>query len=196
MLVPEVHASGTRTDLPGASSFEAYGLVGEERRWWYPRAFVDPYGDVFTVSHSTMFTLDASGDGGIAFHGDLPEGWRGGATSSAVMYAPGLILQVGGGGESNAIGGPALASAAIIDITSGTPVVTPVAPMRRLRSARRPEGAPSPAPGVRTARSRCCPGWQASARCAAGAARPVVGPSAHGRRPRLARTYGSGRVAA
>ena len=132
-LTPEILDAGTWTDLPGATSFEAYGLVGEERRWWYPRAFVDADGRVFTISHSTMFTLDPANGGDLVFHGDMPDGHRGGASSSAVMYAPGMILQVGGGAESNSIGGPGLASAAIIDITSGVPIVTPVAPMKHAR---------------------------------------------------------------
>ncbi len=44
-----------------------------------------------------------------------------------------MILTVGGGGASNEIGGPALASSAIVDIASGVPVVTPVAPMHHPR---------------------------------------------------------------
>ena len=133
-LTPEILDAGGWTDLPGATSFDAYGLVGDERRWWYPKAFVDPGGRVFTIAHSTMFTLDPANGGGLVFHGDLPDGHRGGATSTAVMYAPGRVLFVGGGAESNSVGEPAaLASAAIVDITSGVPVVTPVAPMNHSR---------------------------------------------------------------
>ena len=129
-LTPEIFDGTGWTDLPGATSLEAYGLIGDERRWWYPKAFVGLDGRVFTIAHSTMFTLDPANGGSLVFHGDLPEGYRGGATSSAAMYAPGRILIVGGGAESNSVGEPAaLASAAIIDITSGVPVVTPVAPM-------------------------------------------------------------------
>ena len=128
-LTPEIYGNSGWRRLDGARSDEAYGTFGDDLRWWYPRAFVDPFGHVFTISQWTMFTLDPSGDGDLRFHGQLPEGYRGGATSSAVMYAPGKILQVGGGGTTSNGGGNGLRSAAIIDITSGTPVVTPVAPM-------------------------------------------------------------------
>ena len=128
-LTPEIFDGSRWRRLGGVTSEQAYGTFGDDLRWWYPRAFVDPSGKVFTISQWTMFTLDPAGDGGIRFHGELPEDYRGGATSSAVMYAPGRILQVGGGGTTSTGGGNGLRSAAIIDITSGTPVVTPVAPM-------------------------------------------------------------------
>ena len=98
-----------------------------------------------------MFTLDPfrprTATARWTFHGDLPEGHRGGATSSAVMYAPGMILQVGGrAAPGNNVGGPALASAAVIDITSGRaggdarrpPCTTPPALGERHGAAERP----------------------------------------------------------
>ncbi len=135
--------------LTGATSAAAYGDGGngngpDENRWWYPRAFVAPgSGTVFNISGTQMFELDPSGDGALTLRGTLPaasanQGGLGnpvGATSTATMYRPGQIMQVGGGTWSNG-GGPAGARAGFtVDITGGTanPVVTNIAPMKYAR---------------------------------------------------------------
>lgn len=156
VLTPEIktpdEGSGWKL-LTGATSGAAYGDGGtdhagqDENRWWYPRAFVAPgSGNLFNVTGTQMYELDPygnNGTGAITLRGTLPanvanQGALGnpvGATSTASMYAPGKILQVGGGWWANG-GGPAGAKAAFtIDITGGTanPVVTPVAPMKYAR---------------------------------------------------------------
>ena len=68
-----------------------------------------------------MFWLDPdanNGSGSVEVIGLLPVAYRGKATSSAVMFEPGKILQIGGGATTN-----------VIDINGNTPVLTPVAGM-------------------------------------------------------------------
>ncbi len=151
VLTPEVYRPDEGngwTLLTGATSAAAYGDGGggqpDENRWWYPRAFVAPgSGTLFNISGTQMFELDPSGDGELTLRGTLPanvadQGANGrpvGATSTAAMYRPGKILQVGGGWWANG-GGPAGARAGFtVDITGGTenPVVEPTSPMKYQR---------------------------------------------------------------
>ena len=152
VLTPEIYAPDQGSSwklLTGATSVAAYGsgtgnAAGGENRWWYPRAFVAPTnGNLFTISGTQMFELDPSGDGAITLRGTLGSGTGNqgalgnpvGATSTAAMYRPGKILQVGGGTWSNG-GGPAGARAGItVDITGGTadPVVAATQPMKYAR---------------------------------------------------------------
>ncbi|MGI9437809.1 MAG: galactose oxidase-like domain-containing protein, partial [Geminicoccaceae bacterium] len=122
--------------LPGARSELAYGSNGVENRWWYPRSFVAPDGRVFGLTGSVMYFLDPQGDGAIEIAGEF-SGENYGLTSTAVMFAPGRILQVGGGGfgaNDDGLTEPVGANAAsVIDINSGTPVVTAASPMRYRR---------------------------------------------------------------
>ncbi|GAA5117363.1 hypothetical protein GCM10023339_28080 [Alloalcanivorax gelatiniphagus] len=151
VLTPEIYdpeAGSSWRLLTGATSAAAYGDgqngQPDENRWWYPRAFVAPgSGTVFNISGTQMFELDPSGDGETTLRGTLPgavanQGANGnpvGATSTATMYRPGKILQVGGGWWANG-GGPAGARAGLtVDITGGTesPVVTATEPMKHAR---------------------------------------------------------------
>ncbi len=150
---PEVYTPDEGTGwrlLEGATSSVAYGDGGsdhegqDENRWWYPRAFVTPgEGTLFNLSGTQMFELDPSGDGALTLRGTLPDdiadqgdlGNPVGATSTAAMYRPGKILQVGGGWWANG-GGPAGARAGFtVDITGGTdnPVIEATAPMEHQR---------------------------------------------------------------
>ena len=79
----------------------------------FPRNFVAPDGRVFGFdSNGRMYYVDTSGSGsatlGSQFTGPT------GSDSSAAMFRPGRILQFGGNANT----------ARVIDITSGTPVVT------------------------------------------------------------------------
>ena len=155
VLTPEIYTPEQGSSwklLTGATSAQAYGDGGsgngpDENRWWYPRAFVAPTnGNVFNISGTQMFELDPSADGGngaVTMRGTLGAGTGSqgvlgnpvGATSTATMYRPGKILQVGGGWWANG-GGPVGARAGItVDITGGTanPVVTPTDPMKYSR---------------------------------------------------------------
>lgn len=118
--------------LDGADSAEVYD-GGPENRWWYPRSFVTPDGRVFGVTGSVLYYLDPDGEGGIEIAGVL-EGESKGATSSAVMYRPGLILQVGGGdygANDLQLPEPAgTANATIIDVRGVETVQSAASPMR------------------------------------------------------------------
>lgn len=149
VLTPEIRTpdegSGWKL-LEGATSSVAYGDGGadhagqDENRWWYPRAFVTPgSGNLFNITGTQMYELDPSGEGELTLRGTLPAGIANqgglgnpvGATSTAAMYRPGKILQVGGGWWANG-GGPAGARAGFtVDITGGTenPVVEATEPM-------------------------------------------------------------------
>lgn len=98
------------------------------RDFFYPRNFVMPDGRVFGYdSRGAMYRIDTAGAGGITGLGNFSAQYAS-ADASAAMFRPGRILQFGG----NANG------ALVIDMTSGTPVVTPTQVMsvqRRLASA-------------------------------------------------------------
>lgn len=154
VLTPEIYRPDEGTGwkaLTGATSSLAYGDgqngQPDENRWWYPRAFVAPgSGTLFNISGTQMFELDTEandGNGAIMDRGRLPENIRNqgslgnpvGATSTAVMYEPGKILQVGGGWWANG-GGPAGARAGFtVDITGGTanPAIAATEPMEYQR---------------------------------------------------------------
>lgn len=131
--VPERYTPNEGTGwhrLTGADDLEAYD-GGGENRWWYPRAFVvpDQPDTLFNLTGRIAYDLDPTGDGEITHHGQIPDavreqgelGWPIGATSTAVMYEPGKILQVGGGDWSNGGSGRAGARAGFtVDLTSGT----------------------------------------------------------------------------
>ncbi|GAB3840332.1 LamG-like jellyroll fold domain-containing protein [Kribbella italica] len=156
VLTPEIYTpdngSGWKT-LDGAKSAVAYGDGGsdhpgaDENRWWYPRAFVAPgSGNLFNLSGTQMFELNPQGNNGtgqLTLRGTLPAGIANqgangnpvGATSTATMYRPGKILQVGGGWWGNG-GGPDGARAGFtVDITGGTanPVIAATDPMKYQR---------------------------------------------------------------
>ncbi|MGH3484612.1 MAG: galactose oxidase-like domain-containing protein [Nocardioidaceae bacterium] len=118
---PEVRtATGTRL-LTGAST----GNLSTG----YPRNFVRTDGTVFGIAAGRMYTVDPSGTGSITSHGLFPRSNTGG-TSSAVMYAPNKILQVGGG-QNRAE--RASTEARQIDITNPQPQLTTLASMRHRR---------------------------------------------------------------
>lgn len=145
VLTPEIYTpdegSGWRT-LDGVESAAAYGDGGgdlgpDQNRWWYPRAFVAPgSGTLFNISGTQMFELDPyanDGDGELTLRGTLPAGIGNqgdlgnpvGATSTAVMYEPGKILQVGGGWWANG-GGPDGARAGFtVDLTGAGGTAAP-----------------------------------------------------------------------
>ena len=83
-------------------------------QYTYPRNFVMPNGRVFGFdSDGRMYFVDTAGAGALINAGSFSYAFTG-FDGSAAMFRPGRILQVGG--NSNA--------AAVIDVTSGTPVVT------------------------------------------------------------------------
>lgn len=92
--------------------------------WFYPRIFVDPRGKVFGLAHDRMYRIDPEGDGAIRSLGRFP-GDNIGTTSTAVMFQPGRILQLGGGPAQEAS-----AAASIIDLGADQPQVSATAPMR------------------------------------------------------------------
>jgi len=118
---PEVRtANGTRL-LTGASTAKVAN--------GYPRNFVRTDGTVFGISAARMYTVTTDGTGTIKFRGTIPTSNTGG-TSSAVMYAPNQILQVGGQLTRSL---PATTEARRIDITNPAPQVTKVSSMHYRR---------------------------------------------------------------
>ncbi|NLE85402.1 MAG: DUF1929 domain-containing protein [Myxococcales bacterium] len=133
-MTPELYESGWGfRSLFGAYSREAFGP--DHHRYWYPRAWVAPSGEVFGISSEKMWYLDPSGDGSVRIAGDFKGGVDAvarpnvGPTSTAVMFAPGRILQVGGNGYYDGHATPSSALATVIDITGDAPVLTETAAM-------------------------------------------------------------------
>ena len=124
ILTPEIYnpATGQWRSLTGATSDFAYGEP--RHRWWYPRTWVLSDGRVFTVSDNVMYFLDPTGAGEITEAG-LFNTSNTTANSTAVMFAPDQVLQVGGGHFSANGNVPASPLASIIDISGANPVITP-----------------------------------------------------------------------
>jgi YVTN family beta-propeller protein len=93
---------------------------------FFPRNFVAPDGRVFGYDPGSgrMYYVNPAGSGSISYAGTFNAAYSGGWYSSTAMYRPGRILQLGG--NSN--------GAYTIDITGGTPVVTPTQSMSSTRA--------------------------------------------------------------
>ncbi len=124
-MTPEVYENGAWRSLPGGYSRDAFGP--DYLRTSYPRAWVAPDGRVFGISAERMWVLDPAGNGSITTVGAFKTAPSAttrpnvGATNSAVMFAPGRILVVGGNGSFNADALPASNAATLVDINSGVP---------------------------------------------------------------------------
>jgi YVTN family beta-propeller protein len=140
-MTPELYTPGVgwRT-LTGAKSRDAFGP--DYLRASFPHTWVAPNGLLFGISAETMWSLDpnaASGAGVLTALGKfkgpasttLPVNV--GTLSSAVMFAPGKVLQVGGNGYFNGDGLPASNMATIVDINGASPVLTETTPMSYAR---------------------------------------------------------------
>gem|GEM_PF-1408924 len=133
-MTPEVFdpASGW-SSLFGANSRTAFGP--DYNRWWYPRNWVAPNGQVFGISAEQMWYLDPTGNGGIRSVGTFKTPADNtlrpniGATSTAAMYDVGRILQVGGNGYANYQPTNSSAAATTFDIRGGDPIVAETNPM-------------------------------------------------------------------
>jgi hypothetical protein len=106
--------------------------------WYYPRSWIDPdNGHVFGLTWDKMYEIDPEG-GTLRNFGTFSTRNRG-ATSTAVMYQPGKILQIGGGdidsfnNDTNNQEKPTSKQASIIDINGNTPSVRLTQPMHYQR---------------------------------------------------------------
>jgi YVTN family beta-propeller protein len=133
-MTPELYDSSTGwRSLFGAQSRDAFGP--DHHRYWYPRAWVAPNGQVFGISSEKMWYLNPTGDGSVTVAGAFKTGVDAttrpniGPTSAAVMFAPGRILQVGGNGYYDGHPTPSSALATVVNISGATPVVTETAAM-------------------------------------------------------------------
>jgi YVTN family beta-propeller protein len=137
-MTPEIFEPSTGfRSLFGATSRDAFGP--DHHRYWYPRAWVAPNGEVFGISSEKMWYLSYEGEGAVRIVGNFKTGVSAttrpniGPTSTAVMYAPGRILQVGGNGYYDGHGTPGSALATTVDIRGATPVLAETAPMSAAR---------------------------------------------------------------
>ena len=100
------------------------------RQPYYPRMFVAPNGKVFVAGpERTSRYLSTSGTGSWTTVGDMHAQYR--DYGGAVMYAPGKVLAMGGGGKDTS--SAATATAEVIDLTAGSPAWRTVAPMAKAR---------------------------------------------------------------
>jgi len=128
---PEIGTgTGAWTQLTGATSTVAFGA--RDNRWWYPRAYVAPDGQVFGVSYDQMWKLDPAGTGRITALGGLPTPI--GVSGSSVMYAAGKLLFAGGGQHFNGTDEVATSRATVVDINGAKPAVAETTPMRYARN--------------------------------------------------------------
>lgn len=119
VAIPEVYNNGGWRSLWNAGNG---GIINnDEGKWFYPRNFVAPNGRIFGMTGNVMYFMDWGDNGGTQMAGNLPNKTRS-HTSSAVMYQPGKILQVGGSvwGDTQAEGSR---QAITVDITGGWPNV-------------------------------------------------------------------------
>lgn len=129
--MPEVGTgTGNWTLLTGADSTTAFGA--QNNRWWYPRAFNAPDGNVFGISADQLWRLNTGGTGSVTKLGTLPASL--GVSGAAVMYAPGKLLLAGGGQNANYDTVTATNAATTIDISGATPTVATVPAMANKRN--------------------------------------------------------------
>jgi hypothetical protein len=88
----------------------------------YPRNFVAPDGFIFGTRYEELYRVDPMGAGELKRVGKFPPTSMG-ASSTAVMFRPGRILQLGGGYDTAS----ASPQAYVIDIDPAKPVVRTVA---------------------------------------------------------------------
>jgi YVTN family beta-propeller protein len=118
---PEVRQlNGTFRYLSGMDTGSLY--------FQYPRNFIAPDGRVFGYdTEGQMYYVDPAGTGTITRLSQFAQPYRA-VDSAAAMFRPGRILQFGGNSNGSMV----------IDINSGTPVLTPSGPMssqRRIANA-------------------------------------------------------------
>lgn len=93
--IPDVRsADGSRIrPLTAASSDDAYGA--NNWSWFYPRAWVDPLGDVFILGpQGKLFNLKTAGTGTLKQYITKTRLAAGGSNIPAIMYAPGKIISL------------------------------------------------------------------------------------------------------
>ncbi|WP_342150877.1 RICIN domain-containing protein [Methylorubrum sp. SB2] len=129
-MTPEVFDGQNWRSLFGAKSRDAFGP--DYNRFWYPRAWIAPNGKVFGISSEKMWYLDTTNNGSVTTQqfkqgqrdvGNAADAPNVGPASTAVMYAPGKILQVGGNAYSNGEGFLSSNRATVIDINGNGPAV-------------------------------------------------------------------------
>lgn len=92
---PEVRATdGSWRTLSSATSDDAYGVTWNA--WFYPRAWVNPQGSLFILTHlGTMYNLDTSGTGTLTLYTSKKAKTAAGRSDlSSIMFAPGRILSL------------------------------------------------------------------------------------------------------
>lgn len=122
-ITPEIYdpSSDSWRSLFGATSNAIFGP-----NWWYPRQWLAPDGRVFGMAGDAMYYINVTGNGSISRVGNVSTVARG-YQSTAVMYQPGRILQLGSGDSGN--------GAFVVDINSGTPQVRTVSSLAFNRQA-------------------------------------------------------------
>lgn len=140
-MTPEIYTPGTGwRSLTGARSRDAFGP--DYLRGSYPRAWVMPSGLVAGISAERLWALNVNannGAGQLTVYGAFKRAPSAhapvnvGATSSAVMFAPGKVLQAGGNGGFNGDALPASNQATVVDFTGSRPVVTETRAMAHAR---------------------------------------------------------------
>lgn len=127
ILTPEVYSPLTNSWRSLFGAVNADIINGGESKWFYPRHFVAPDGRVFGMTADKMYYIDPRGRGAVQVVQNLPNISRS-YTSTAVMYQPGKILQVGGT-TSGDIGARASDGVIDVDISGEQPVVKRLNPM-------------------------------------------------------------------
>lgn len=93
-----------RTEIASADGADYRVLSGftiDDLPWYYPRNFVNRYGDIIGWSHSHSYRLDPRNNGSRLDIGQAPQVELNNG-SVAVMYRPGKVM-LGGGGKKRAI---------------------------------------------------------------------------------------------
>jgi hypothetical protein len=127
VTAPEIYSPSANawTTLTGAASSEV--MNSTESKWFYPRNFIAPDGRLFGLSGEQMYYINTSGSGSLEVVGKVPSNSRS-YTSTAIMFEPGKIIQMGGSVNGN-IGARASDQAIQVDLNSGNPVVSRLNPM-------------------------------------------------------------------
>ncbi len=134
-MTPEVLENGNWRSLLGAQSRTAFGP--DFLRASLPKVWVAPDGRVFGIGTEQMYYVDPNAAGGqgtttvVGAYKTAPNASATndtapnvGPTMSAVMFAPGKVLTVGGNAYHNGMGYMASRMATLIDLNGGGAVMT------------------------------------------------------------------------
>eukprot|EP01061_Rhynchopus_euleeides_P027008 TRINITY_DN439_c2_g1_i1.p1 TRINITY_DN439_c2_g1~~TRINITY_DN439_c2_g1_i1.p1 ORF type:complete len:1420 (+),score=378.26 TRINITY_DN439_c2_g1_i1:108-4367(+) len=135
--IPEVYSSTSNEWREVTSVDDPYQQEPLDTPWWYPRNYIAPNGKVFGITGRSLYFIDpdANGRGELLKLPDLENYTERSSryTSTAVMYKPGWVLQVGGPDGEGIVDNRATNKGIVIEVKDDYAIVTDAQPMAYAR---------------------------------------------------------------